>query len=275
VRPSSRSFAGLCALVAVLFVGMAGAASLDEIRAKGVLKVAVYNAFPPFHANGKGIDADLAQLLADALGVKLSLLPFDAAEKMSDDLRNMVWKGHYTGYGPADVMLHVPVAPGLKNTNKRVIILAPYYFERLALAYDPQRVPQPNDVTVFEHEPIGAEDSSISSFLLLGADGGSVRGQVHHYKSPFEALDDLRQGKLAAVLAQRSEVEAAVGTNASLKIADGPFPADFRTSWPVGLAVSADNAPLGEALAKAIEAMKADGRLTEIFAHHNVSWRAP
>jgi ABC-type amino acid transport substrate-binding protein len=202
-------------------------------------------------------------------------LPFDAADDMDKDLRNMVWKGHYTGYGPADVLLHVPVAPGLINGNKKVIIRAPYYSERLALAYDPQRVPQPNDVTVFEREPIGAEDSSISSFLLLGADEGRIREQVHHYKSPFEAVDDLRQGKLAAVLAQRSEVEAAVGANTSLKIADGPFPADFRTSWSVGLAVSAENGSLGEALAKAIEEMKADGRMTKLFARYNVAWRAP
>ena len=41
-------------------------------------------------------------------------------ENMNDDLRNMVWKGHYLGYGPADVMLHVPVDNRLMAENDKV-----------------------------------------------------------------------------------------------------------------------------------------------------------
>jgi hypothetical protein len=44
-------------------------------------------------------------------------MPFPADEEVGDDLRNMVWKGHYLGYGPADVMLHVPVDNRLMNDN--------------------------------------------------------------------------------------------------------------------------------------------------------------
>ena len=79
--------------------------TLDKLRLRGTLSVAVYNEMPPFHVKGQGIDVDLAEQLAKALGLKLSLLPFNADENMNDDLRNMVWKGHYLGFGPADVML--------------------------------------------------------------------------------------------------------------------------------------------------------------------------
>ncbi|OYU93096.1 MAG: ABC transporter substrate-binding protein, partial [Burkholderiales bacterium PBB5] len=69
--------------------------ALQRIRERGSLVVGVYNEMPPFHNAGQGIDVALAGALAKALGVKLTLLPFNAGEDMNDDLRAMVWRGHY------------------------------------------------------------------------------------------------------------------------------------------------------------------------------------
>ena len=41
-------------------------------------------------------------------------------EDMNDDLRNMVWKGHYLGTQPSDVMMHVPVDEHLAKANDKV-----------------------------------------------------------------------------------------------------------------------------------------------------------
>ena len=101
--------------------------ALQRIRERGTLVVGVYNDMPPFNVNGQGIDVALAGALAQAMGLKLSLLPFAAGEDMGDDLRNMVWKGHYLGFGPADVLMHVPVERPLMAANPQVNILAPYY----------------------------------------------------------------------------------------------------------------------------------------------------
>jgi ABC-type amino acid transport substrate-binding protein len=110
-------------------------------REAGTLKVAVYNELAPFSDNGQGIDADLAAALADKLGLKLSLLPFNAGDDLGDDLRNMVWKGHYLGYGPADVMLHVPVDRMLMNANPQVAIFAPYHVETVRLVRSARSIP--------------------------------------------------------------------------------------------------------------------------------------
>ena len=99
--------------------------ALARIRARGSLVVGVYTDMPPFHVAGRGIDVDVARALAAQLGVGLSLLPFPAGETMDDDLRNMVWRGHYLGYGPADVLLHVPVDAALAAANPKVRIVAP------------------------------------------------------------------------------------------------------------------------------------------------------
>lgn len=62
---------------------------LDKVRASGILKVALYKDNAPY-SDGKGqdmegVDVALAQALATEMGLKLSLLPFDAGEKMNDD----------------------------------------------------------------------------------------------------------------------------------------------------------------------------------------------
>lgn len=87
--------------------------AFDDIVASGVLKVAVYEDFPPysFRADGqaRGVDVELAQKLADSQGLALELLWVAPGEKLEDDLRNFVWKGHYLRPDVlADVMLRVP-----------------------------------------------------------------------------------------------------------------------------------------------------------------------
>ena len=115
--------------------------ALARIRRLGRLSVGLYHDLPPFHVKGEGIEVHLATALARQLGVALSLLPFNADENMNDDLRNMVWRGHYLGYGPADVLLHVPVDRPLMQSNPRVSIFAPYWRERVMIARDLSKVP--------------------------------------------------------------------------------------------------------------------------------------
>ena len=116
-------------------------ADWEKIRQGGVLKVAVYNDFSPFSANSAGIDVDFAEALSKKLNLKLSLLPFPAGENLNDDLRNMVWKGHYLGYGPADLLMHVPVDRRLIAENNMVEIFSPYHREAVRLVRSNQTMP--------------------------------------------------------------------------------------------------------------------------------------
>lgn len=60
---------------------------LSDITDRGVLKVAVPQDFPPFGSVGtdmkpRGLDIDMAQLIADKLGVKLQLTPVSSANRI-------------------------------------------------------------------------------------------------------------------------------------------------------------------------------------------------
>ncbi|MFD2274021.1 hypothetical protein ACFS07_31695 [Undibacterium arcticum] len=143
-----------------------------------MLKVAVYKDFAPFSANDGGIDIDLAAALAKKIGLQLSLLPFPAGDDVGDDLRNMVWKGHYLGYGPADVLLHVPVDQRLMQQNDKVEIFAPYHRETVRLVRDTRKVPRFDNLDSIAGKNIGVEKVSIAAVLLLGAEDGKFRENV-------------------------------------------------------------------------------------------------
>ena len=196
-------------LAALLFASMPAHADLAKIRAAGALKVAVYDDFAPFSMKGgAGIDSDLAAALAKKLDLKLTLLPFPAGENLNDDLRNMVWKGHYLGYGPADVLLHVPIDLALSAANPQVKIFAPYHTETVRLVRNVQTIPTFNGLASVAGKRIGVEKISIGAMVLLGEENGRYRDDMKIFPSGTAALEQLKAGQLDAVLANRSEIES-------------------------------------------------------------------
>lgn len=77
----------LAAVCLSLTAATAHADALADIRAAGVLKVAVPQDFPPFGSVGldlqpQGYDIDVARLLAKGLGVKVELVPVTSANRI-------------------------------------------------------------------------------------------------------------------------------------------------------------------------------------------------
>jgi ABC-type amino acid transport substrate-binding protein len=249
--------------------------ALERVRARGRLVVAVYQELPPFSLNGEGIDVDIARALAQALGLELSLLPFIAGENMDEDLRNMVWRGHHLGHGPADVMLHVPVDAPLMRSNPRVSIFAPYYRERLVMARDIKRVPRGEAVADFAGHRIAVAGQSLAGWLLIGADAGAWREQlVTTPKDGSAAARALLEGQVAAAAGHSSEIESVLGGDARFVIEPLPVPR-LRDGWAIGCAVKRESGDLAQALQGAMNALAGNGTLARIFEKAKVRWRAP
>jgi ABC-type amino acid transport substrate-binding protein len=254
--------------------GSAVAAPLDKVRERGTLIVGVYNDMPPFHVAGAGIDIDLARALAAALDLKLSLLPFNADENMNDDLRNMVWKGHYLGYGPADVLMHVPVDRPLIEANPQVQIFAPYYREKVALARSLERLPELDSLRPLSGQKVAVPGQTLAGWLLLGADGGAYKDQLStQWKDGTECARALQRGECAVAAGLASELESVLRGDPRFAIAPMPSARAPREGWAAGLAVKKDSADLAAALQQAVNQLGQSGQLGEIFSRHNVSWR--
>jgi ABC-type amino acid transport substrate-binding protein len=270
--PMTTRLRALCASFLILLCA-AGAAHAQEGRATredGTLKVAVYNELAPFSDKGEGIDADLGAALAGKLGLKPSLLPFNAGDDLGDDLRNMVWKGHYLGYGPADVMLHVPVDRMLMNANPQVTIFAPYHVETVRLVRSARAIPSFDVLDSLAGKRIGVEKVSIAGMVMLGEGNGRFRDQVHIYPSAIEALQQLKGGALDAVLATRSEIESVMRGDPAFPVQEAAFERLPRAGWAIGMAVRKDNVELARRLQAALNEMAASGELKAIFAKYGV-----
>lgn len=253
---------------------------LDDMRQKGRLRVAVYNDFPPYSFDGRGVDVDLGKALAERLGVTAEISWFKAGEDMSDDLRNMVWKGHYLGTQPADVMLHVPLDQHLASQNEKVRIFAPYHVEALALARIPSRVPEPSGSAaavfdVFTREKVGVEVASGSDAFLLGVLNGRLRENVVHYRSVALAAAGLRAGEVAAVMAPRAELEAALKSDRIYPVSVVKMRELRPGQWPLAMAVRRDEGPLAEALTAALIGLQQDGTVAQIFNRYGITHQLP
>lgn len=256
---------------------------LERVRASGALKVAVYKDNAPFSdgpANHiQGLDVSIADALARQLKLKLSLLPFDAGENMNDDLRNMVWRGHYLGYGPADVMLQVPVDKYLMQKNRQVLILAPYMRQQLVLVSDTRRIADVGNPEDLKGLPLAAERGAGAASALMGYGGGLLRAQVGIHNSGELAVQAVVDGKAAAAYVTRAQAESVLSHTeprpGHIRLSALAFSGVPDTGWPVGMAIKAEHKDLGQALEQAMKSLRDSGELLAIFQKHGLTLTAP
>jgi len=267
--------------------------ALQKIQQRGVLTVALYKDFAPFSDNGKGIDVELAEALAGKLGVKMTPLWFTAADDVAGDLRKMVWKGTPIGYGPADLMMHVPVDPQYMAKVDQVKIFGAYHRERFAIGRQLEALPSLENLEPFEKLSLGVEGESMGALVMLSADGGRYREKLKIFKSTEDAIAALKSGAVAAVLGQQGElaalksgaVAAVLGQQGELENgvgADSRFAIDLPPNqllkmqqWRIGLAVKAENVELTNALETAMSELMADGTVTRIVQGYGLKHRLP
>lgn len=270
----------LCAGLALGVAASAATAETLPTMDSGRLRIAVYNDFPPYSDHGKGVDVAIGRELAKRLGLEAEIVGFTADEDMNDDLRNMVWKGHYLGTRPADVMLHVPVDNYLAQKNEQVHIFGPYHLESVAIARNAERVPPVSGsaaraLEVFTREKMGVETASLADDFMLAVLNGRLRENVSHFPTVNQAVAALQKGEVSAVMATRAELESALGTDTKYPITPVEMPELRIKGWPLGMAVKADNGELEAALREALEAIYRDGTLDRIFAEHGITHRTP
>lgn len=272
-----------------LVLGFGGAAhaqektALEKIRASGVLKVALYKDNKPYsdgNASGMtGLDVSLAEALAKKLQLKASFLPFDAGENMADDLRNMVWKGHYLGYGPADVMLHVPVDRYFMSENRQAFIFAPYTREHLVLLHKRSHLDQVSRPDDLAGRKIAVERGTGAASAILGYRSGLLRDRVGIYKSGIDAANTVLSGDADAAFVSLAQAESAVFARKLDRKEWGftqlSMPAVPPNGWALGMAVKADNKELAALLDAAMDDLRKSGELLQIFQSHGLTLSAP
>ncbi len=294
-KQSTASIASLLVMLLCLPL-LSNARSLEDIQDDGTLSVAVYRDFPPYSweedGKAKGVDVDVAKHLADGLGVELTLRWMTPDENLDDDLRNHVWKGHYLARiedGPmlkrevADVMLRVPydreyafkVDQDGRVMNDLVHFFAPYQRERWLLLIDQQQIDSIENLAIFQYDKVGVEIDSLPDFYLSSAFRGRLKTNVVHFTTVFDALADLPDKKVAAVMGVQSQMQwgrLQLAEPDRYRAVNIPLPNLMKPRWDVGMAVKDDHRALGYALEDTVTELVNTGEMANIFSRYGVDY---
>ncbi|QPC98046.1 substrate-binding periplasmic protein [Qipengyuania soli] len=256
------------------------AAPLEKVRELGVLRIGLYNDYRPWswerEGRPAGIDVDIAKVIAEKLGLRADVVLFAADEEVSDDLRNVVWRGGLLGFQPCDVMLHVPFDLEFAKQEDQVAFIAPYYHESFTGICSSGTRNCDAPPQLFVGKPVAAEIDSIPDFYLLGGFGGILRGDIKHYPSGYAAAEAVQAGDAEMAVATKAQIEAAIADrpDAGAQLRKSPLPLMPSRGWDIGMAVKENSRSLGFAIEDVVAEMASSGRMTEIFAGHGVAWEA-
>ncbi|MGY6550641.1 MAG: substrate-binding periplasmic protein [Erythrobacter sp.] len=265
---------------AAALAGPLAAAPLARVRELGVLRVGLYQDNRPWSweeaGRPRGIDADIAAAIAEALGVKLQIALFLADEDVSDDLRNVIWRGGLLGFAPCDLMLHVPFDMQFAAKEDRAVFIAPYHREEFTAICSSQTRDCNMPPQRFVGSKVGAELDSIPDFYLMGSFGGILRSDVVHFTTGYEAAEAVHQGAVEMAVASRAQIEASMfdRPDSAAKLRTSPLPMMATEGWDIGMAVRDDSRSLGGAVEDIVARMIEERRMAEIFARYGVSWEA-
>lgn len=254
---------------------------LDKIKETNELFVVAYEDNKPFSwtaddGTPKGIDVDIAQAIAEKLGVKAAVELRMQAERADGDVRTNIIRGTVGGGRTADILMNVPFDRDFARKFDDALISSPYFQQTVALAIDAQKIPADATFEIFRKEKVGVKLASVSDYFLMGyADGALVDNIAHFTRGPVGAKEFI-DGETSAVLGVRSEIEGTLAEFGAKASFITPDMADIiRKTWSIAIATHADSKDLSDAAGTALAELHKSGKLKEIFAKYGVTYMAP
>jgi len=251
----------------------------EVIKRRGTLTVAVYKDNEPYSfgppGDMRGLDIDIARALTREMGLGLSLLPFQAAEDMHGDLRNMVTRGHYLGYGPADLLMRVPVDMHLMMADRLVLIFGTYQKEVPVLLYDRRRLTRLDMPDDLKGQVLAGERGMGLTSALMGYGGGLLKEQVRLFETSLLAAEAVVAGDAAAAYVTRAQAEYVLARQTvateHLVIDEIKLGNLVDRGWPVGVAIKSRNRELRLLVEDAFKKLHASGEMLAIFRRHKLT----
>ncbi len=233
--------------------GGAGSAA-GEGAGEKTLIMATNAAFPPYEFyDGDvmvGIDVEMAQAVADKLGMKLQIEDMDFGSIITAVQSGKV------DIGVAGMTV---TEDRLKNVD---------FTESYATGIQVVIVTEDSDIASIddlEGKMIGVQESTTGHIYCADTpeNGGYGEENVTAYTTGANAVEALKTGKVDCVVIDNEPAKAFVAANEGLKILETEFAIE-----DYAIAVSKDNADLTAAINGALAELKADGTLDGIIAKY-------
>ncbi|WP_276152956.1 MULTISPECIES: transporter substrate-binding domain-containing protein [unclassified Sulfitobacter] len=251
---------------------------MDTLQEQGHMLFAVYENHPPYSwqeaGKPRGVDVDIARLIAADLGVEARFNFVAAGENLEADLRNNIWKGAIIGGRVSNVMMRVPYNSAFKCRVEQVVFTGQYSAESIAIAFDRASYPEEKPVPAyFRFDTVAVENDSISDFYLSSFAGGQLASKIHRYPDMAQAMAALNAGNTMAAMGPLAQLEHGLGERTDVH---QPPLAGFAVSrWTLGVAVNFRYRPLSYAVDDAVNYALQDGRIAEIYQNYGLSFQAP
>lgn len=216
--------------------------------AGGTLVMATNAEFPPYeyYEGGEiiGIDVEIAKAIAEKMGMELQI------EDMAFDAIIPAVTSGKADFGAA----------GMTVTEKRQKSVD--FTNTYANSNQVAIVKEDSDITgsdMLKGKLIGVQLGTTGDALAAEIEGATVE----RYNKGLEAVQSLTQGKIDAVVIDQATAEAFVKKTEGIKILD-----EKMSEEEYAIAVKLGNKELVDQMNKAIEELKAEGKIDEIVAKY-------
>lgn len=262
----------LCLVLALACVGMtscgdaADKQSVDAIKEAGKLTMYTNAEFPPFEymegTEVKGVDVDIAQAIADKLGVKLEIhnVKFDTIIGSIQSGKGSIGAAGITVTDERKESVDFSIE---YTTSKQYIIV-------------------PADSTVAKIEDlagmsIGVQLGTTGDFIITDEINGTEEGKgvlqdtgasVTTYNSAADAAIALNSGKIQAVVIDKLPAEIVAGNYENLKAIELVYADGSNTEESYAICVAKGNESLLKVINEVIEELKANGKIDEFIITH-------
>ncbi|MBE7066233.1 MAG: transporter substrate-binding domain-containing protein [Ruminococcaceae bacterium] len=266
----------LCLVLVLACVGMtscksaAEKQSVDAIKKAGVLTMYTNAEFPPFEymkgTEVKGVDVDIAQAIADKLGVELEIknVKFDTIIGSIQSGKGSIGAAGITVTEERKESVDFSIE---YTTSKQYIIV-------------------PTDSTVAKIEDlagmkIGVQLGTTGDFIITDeingyeSDGEQQKGvlqdtgaSVVTYNSAADAAIALNSGKIGAVVIDKLPAEIVAGNYDNLKAIELVYADGSNTEESYAICVAKGNESLLKVINEVIEELKASGKIDEFIITH-------
>jgi ABC-type amino acid transport substrate-binding protein len=221
----------------------------------GILRIGTYFVNPPFEfvSGGKRIGFEVE--LMEAIAMRLNLRPVFVNTEWETILRQ------------AQDGLYDCIVGGITITPRRERMLAwstPYLTTTLSLIVDDARSPDVRSLSDLSHRVVGVQAATTD---LDAATAMWKAGQIYSFARLADAVDDLRSGRIGAVMKVRPVAEWFVRASPGLRIL-AQVPGDPQ---PLGIGFRLSSIGLVTAVNTAIVQERQDGKFAQLARRWRVS----
>lgn len=232
--------------------GTAETPNVDRIKKAGKIVMLTNAAFPPYEYLGDdnkpvGVDIDIAQAIADELGVELEVVDMDF-----DGIIGAIQagKGDFAAAGMTireDRLKNVDFSMKYAKSSQFMIVKA-----------DNDGIKEPADL---DGKNVGVQASTTGQYFAED----ETKANVNKFKTALDAAMALKTGKLDAVIIDELPARAIVAKNPELKIIENKL-----TEEEYAMAIAKGSDDLAAVINKVLEKLVNDGTIDELTMKHNV-----